>query len=72
MQRSRSFFSSVLLSLSLAGVASALVACKKEPAPSSSAAAVAKDVAQGGPGTSGTSGTSAGGGSPARARRVVR
>lgn len=62
MQRSRSFFSSVLLSLALAGAASALVACKKEPAPSSSAAEVAKDVAQG---ASGTSGTAAGGGSPA-------
>lgn len=66
MQRSRSFFSSVLLSLCLAGAASALVACKKEPAPSSSAAEVAKDVAQqGGAGTAGASGAAAGGGSPA-------
>lgn len=69
MPRSRPFFSSVLLSLALAGAASALVACKKEPAPSSSAAEVAKDVAQGTSGTAGTAGTAgaaaAGGGSPA-------
>lgn len=65
MPRSRSFFSSVLLSLALAGAASALVACKKDPAPSSSAAEVAKDVAQGASGTAGTAGAAAGGGSPA-------
>lgn len=63
MPRSRSFFSSVLLSLALGGAASALVACKKDPAPSSSAAEVAKDVAQGGSGTAGAA--AAGGGSPA-------